>query len=60
MQPIPTRDRDVLRRLADERAQIAALPVQAQRADMWRRLNRLERVKPLIWVNEIPWHEMNV
>jgi hypothetical protein len=60
METIPRQDRDVLRRLADEWAQIAALPLQAQRADMWRCLNRLERVKPLIWINEIPWHEMNV
>ncbi|MBC7236143.1 MAG: hypothetical protein H5T69_09890 [Chloroflexi bacterium] len=57
---ISPHDRDILRRLAEEWATAAADPVQAERADLWRRLNRLERVKPLIWINEIPWHEMNV
>lgn len=27
---------------------------------MWRRLNDLEHGKPMIWINEIPWHEMDV
>lgn len=25
---------------------------------MWRCLNRLEKVRPLVWINEIPWDEM--
>lgn len=27
---------------------------------MWKKLNGLEKVKPMIWINEIPWHEMNI
>jgi hypothetical protein len=50
----------VLRRLADRQAEIAALPVQRERAELWRRLNQLEPTRPLVWINEIPWHEMNV
>jgi hypothetical protein len=53
-------DRDVLRRLADEQARIAALPVHQEKAELWRRLNDLEPVRPLVWINEIPWHEMDV
>jgi hypothetical protein len=54
------RDRDILRRLADDVAEIAALSAQREHAALWRRLNDLEPAKPPIWINEIPWHEMNV
>ncbi len=57
---VSQRDRDVLRALVGEYAEIAALPVQCHTVDLWRRLNSLERVRPLIWVNEIPWQEMDV
>ena len=53
-------DRDVLCGLADEVAGIAALPVHRKKAELWRRLNRLEKARPLVWINEICWHEMNV
>jgi len=57
---IPERDKTILRRLAEKVAEIADLPVQREKAEMWRRLNQLEPVKPMIWINEIPWHEMDV
>ena len=60
MASIRETDRAVLRRLAEEKARIAALPVQEERAGLWLRLNGLERVKPLIWINEIPWHELGI
>ena len=58
--PITRKDRDVLRELAGQVAKVAALPVHEQHADLWGRTNGLERVKPPIWINEIPWHEMDV
>jgi hypothetical protein len=57
---IPDRDRNVLRELASEQAEIAALPVHRETADQWRRLNGLKPGRPLVWINEIPWHEMDV
>lgn len=56
---ISVRDTDILRHLAERKAKIAGLPIQKQRKNMWTRLNRLEKVKPLVWLNEVPWHEMN-
>jgi len=53
-------DKDVLRRLASELADIAALPVQREKARLWRDLNDLKSVRPMVWINEICWHEMNV
>lgn len=54
-----THDRDVLRRLAGELAEQAALPVHAEKAELWRKLNDLEPVRPLVWFDEIPWSELN-
>lgn len=57
---VSVQDRDILRRLAERKAGIAALPIQQERKKMWTRLNRLEKVKPMVWIFEVPWHEMNV
>jgi hypothetical protein len=53
-------EKDTLRKLAQDIAVIAALPVHREKAGLWRKLNDLEPVRPLVWINEIPWHEMNV
>jgi len=58
--PIPEKDRTILRGLAERQAEIAALPVHKQTIQEWTRLNGLKRGRPLVWINEIPWHEMNV
>lgn len=53
-------DTEVLRALAREVAAIAALPIHKEKAELWRRLNEHDSVRPMVWINEIPWHEMNV
>ena len=53
-------DRGVLRALAGQLAEIAALDVHAEKAAMWARVNKLQNERPMVWMNEIPWHEMNV
>ena len=50
---------DVLRSLAEEWAKVASLPVHKEKARLWQKLNDLESERPLVWINEIPWHEMN-
>ncbi|MEI8079295.1 MAG: hypothetical protein WCH61_06680 [bacterium] len=60
MQTITNHDRDVLRRLAARVAEIAALPCQRETAAAWARLNRRQPGRPLVWINELPWHELNV
>lgn len=51
--------REILRRLAGELGGIAAAPVHGEKARLWTRLNDLQSVRPMVWINEIPWHEMN-
>jgi hypothetical protein len=49
----------ILRKLAEEWAEIAALSVHKEKAKLWQKLNDLESERPMVWINEIPWHEMN-
>jgi len=52
-------DRRLLRDLARRVAEIANLPVMAERREMWTRHNRLERVRPMILVfPEGAWGEV--
>jgi hypothetical protein len=54
------RDRDVLRELGEQVAGIAAMPINEQRMELYRRINNLEKVKSPVHIYEIPWHEMDV
>ena len=53
-------EKDTLRRLAEEIAGIASLPVHREKARLWEALNDLHSERPMVWINEIPWNEMNV
>ena len=57
---IPQKDIDILRVLAEEQARVVALPVHKEKAELWRRLNQREPVRPLVWINEICWNEINI
>ena len=54
------RDREILRALASQLAEVAALPEHAERARLWQKLNDLQSERPMVWINEICWHEMDV
>ena len=53
-------DRDVLRQLAQGVADVAASSAHRQKTSSWIRLNGLDSVRPMVWMSQIPWHEMNV
>jgi hypothetical protein len=50
----------VLRELGRQVAEIAALPAQRQTIDLWKQLNALRSTRPMVMIDQIPWHEMNV
>lgn len=53
------KDRSVLRELAKHIAEIGAHPRQAELRELWRRHNRLERVRPLVLISpEGAWDEI--
>jgi hypothetical protein len=53
-------EKTVLRKLGSEISKIAALPVHQEKARLWTSMNDLKSVRPMVWINEIPWHQMNV
>jgi len=58
---MPTKhDREVIRRLAEETAEIAALPIQEEKRRLWRLLNGLRPERPMVMVDQVCWNEMNV
>ena len=50
---------EILRELAFEWTEIASLSVHKEKAILWQKLNDLKSERPMVWINEIPWHEMN-
>jgi hypothetical protein len=52
-------EKKVLRELGRIIRDIAADPVNEERKKLWKQLNGLKRVRPLVFIFEIPWHEMN-
>jgi hypothetical protein len=54
------KDVAVVRELAARVAEIAALPVQAEKQAEWRRLNGLKPGRPMVMIDQICWNEMNV
>ena len=57
---IADKDKNVLRELGRQVAEIAALPVHRQTISLWKALNRLQPECPLAMIHQIPWHEMEV
>jgi hypothetical protein len=54
------KDRTILRELAKQAAEIAALPVQEEKKRLWRALNSLKPERPMVLIDQICWHEMNI
>jgi hypothetical protein len=54
------KDAGMLRELGRQVAEIAALPRQRETIRLWKALNGLKPVRPMVMIDQIPWHEMNV
>ena len=51
-------DRDILRSLAGQIAQIAALDVQKETERLYRGVNSLKMIRPVVLLDELPWNRM--
>lgn len=56
---ISPHDYDVLRTLAGRYSEIAQLDAQKERLDRYRRTVSLERVRPVVLIDEVPWGEFD-
>jgi hypothetical protein len=52
------RDRENLRKLAAELAELAARPQEQDKIQGWKRLNSLQPQRPMLWITEIPYGEV--
>ncbi len=57
---VSRKDREMLRALGAQVAEIAALPVQQETIAQWKALNGLRPVRPMVAIDQVCWHEMNV
>ena len=55
---VSKKDRDILRALASQVAEIAALPVQQETISLWKASNDLKPIRPMVRIDQISWHEM--
>jgi hypothetical protein len=53
-------DKVIIRELAAQIAEIAALPVQEEKRRLWRKLNGLEPERPMVMIDQVCWNEMNI
>ena len=60
MSAIPSSDCEILRALGHEIAEAAADPVNEQRREVKRKVERFEKGKPWITIFQEPWNELNV
>ena len=55
-----TYEKNIIRSLAAELAEIASMPMQEQKRAMWRKLNGLKGDRPMVMIDQVCWNEMNV
>ncbi|MGI5893096.1 MAG: hypothetical protein ACOX6P_00725 [Candidatus Merdivicinus sp.] len=53
------KERQLLRDLASRYMEIATLPVQAEKRDLWKSLNRNQMQRPMVAIDQLPWNELN-
>ncbi|MEZ5276995.1 MAG: hypothetical protein R3F07_11495 [Opitutaceae bacterium] len=52
------RDREILRSLGRQMAEEVMRQDRAAKAEMWRRNNDRDPVRKMVWLTEVPWHEL--
>jgi hypothetical protein len=57
---ITHKDKSTLRELAKEVRDLAAQEVNQERIRRIRDMHALKSGRPLVWIDEIPWHEMDI
>ena len=52
------KDIAILRELAKKILEIGSLPIQQEKINMWKRLNSLKMLRPMVLIYSFPWHEI--
>ncbi len=54
------KDIAIIRELAGQVSEIAALPIQEEKRRLWRQLNGLKPERPMVMIDQVCWNEMNI
>jgi len=52
-----SRDKEIIRRLGEQVAEIAHMPIQKEKINLWKNLNSLNMKRPMVLVYSFPWGE---
>ena len=55
-----SKDTEILKELGERLAKIAALPIHEEKKKMWRKHNGLQNTRPMVCLDQLPWHELNI
>jgi hypothetical protein len=53
------KNREILRTLGSQYMEAVNSTVNTERINLWRSLNRGEMQRPMVMIDELPWHELN-
>ncbi|NQT60976.1 MAG: hypothetical protein HQ557_18565 [Bacteroidetes bacterium] len=56
--PLSTKQIEILKNLARQYMKIALLPVQQEKINLWKSLNRSQMQRPMVVINQLPWNEL--
>ena len=56
---ISAQDKGILRELGKKYREIAELPVQKETITLWKAINSLKPVRPMVMIDQLPWHDLN-
>ena len=56
---VSKKEREILRELARRYMELANLDINEARRKRCADINNLKSARPVIWIDEIPWHEIN-
>lgn len=59
METISMNDKRALREIGKRYMEIATLPVQKEKIELWKALNRSKMLRPMVVIDQLPWHELN-
>lgn len=60
MRELNAEEIQVLRDLGKQVAEIASLPKQKETIRLWKKLNGLKPERPMVTMDQLPWHELNI
>ena len=60
MRDLTVQEIQTLRELGVQVAEIAGLPKQKETIRLWEKLNGLKPERPMVTIDQLPWHELNI